>query len=87
MKFPVLSEVSIKTPKNQFNDMALLKYLAYRLKFFYVGTMMVIRDIHNWKVTLRNREQGIIVTGTTAINAIEQQTWPFIFCFSLNFFF
>lgn len=47
MKFPVLSEVSIKTPKNQFNDMALLKYLAYRLKFFYVGTMMVIRDIHN----------------------------------------
>jgi hypothetical protein len=31
MKFPVLSEVLIKTPKNQFNDMALLKYLQVEI--------------------------------------------------------
>jgi hypothetical protein len=32
--------------------------------------MMVIRDTYNWKVTIRNREQAIIVTGTTAIKAV-----------------
>lgn len=42
---------------------------------------MVIRDTYNWKVTIRNREQAIIVTGTTAIKAVgyRKKHRPFIF--------